>query len=258
MENLIENVTDFMTAISPFYDNICQPCTQERIEYYHKKIQQHTHNKNKLILDLGCCTGETALGLAKLNYRIDGVDLSKGMVDISNLKKRDNLHLDFFVADMRCIFNQKRYDTIYCNCLEWLNTYEDLKNMLYSTTQMLKNDGILILDLPNADVFLQNCSKFSASSTKCKEQIFYKLTRFNEIIGQTIYASQTYIHVNKIIHQLETYSCDLIWRLHTLNEISDILNHLQFQIIETTHGYEHSNSKNDIFIQIIAKKYGYA
>jgi len=254
MSKLINNVPDFMTSVASFYDIICNPCSQARIDYYDEGIRKYTSNSFKHILDLGCCTGETAIRLSDKDYQIDGIDISTGMIDISNKKSVENNLLNFYVADMRIVHCSKRYDVIYCNCLEWLESYEDLENMLRSATNMLNSDGIIILDFPNSINFLKNYSKFTASNAKDKDHIYYKLTRFNDVNENIINSSQTYIHVDKESEIINTYSCDLLWRIHHLKEVETILKDLQFDIVETTGSYNEKTIENSMFIQIIGKK----
>lgn len=255
MNKIINNVSEFMTSVADFYDIICSPCSQERITYYDRVIKKYYISNSLIqIMDLGCCTGETAKRLTGKNYEIDGIDISSGMIKMSRKKSAENKSLNFFVADMRSIHSIKQYDVVYCNCLEWLESYEDLESMLQSATSLLKKNGIIILDFPNSNNFLMNYSRFVASNAKVKNHVYYKLTRFNEENANRLHSSQIYIHVNKESKTIETYSCDLVWRIHHMKEVEYILKKLKLEIVETVGNYNEKSIEESLFVQIIGKK----
>ena len=84
---------------------------------YIKKLIDRNCSNSKQMLELGSGTGNHAVYFSKLNYKIDGIDLSERMVAISNGKKIPNAK--FYVGDLSNFkFNQK-YDVL--NCYNWLD-----------------------------------------------------------------------------------------------------------------------------------------
>lgn len=65
------------------------------------------------ILDLGCGTGGHAIPLARMGYRVTGIDISKPMTEIA-AEKAGDLPVEFLHQDMRSLNLPDRYDAVVC------------------------------------------------------------------------------------------------------------------------------------------------
>jgi ubiquinone biosynthesis O-methyltransferase len=103
------------------------------------------------ILDLGCGHGELSIPLLKLGYKLDCVDLDK-----SNLSElREKLKKIPYITKRVKVVNSsiekynldKKYDVVLLTeVLEHVDHPEEILKKIY---QLLKNNGICILSIPN-------------------------------------------------------------------------------------------------------------
>ena len=104
--------------------------------------------KNKNVIDIGCGTGETALGIARLGAKsVTGIDYSKNAIKKANSRHQEK-NLKFEVKSFQdvAIKNLNYYDVVIsCGTLEHMdNPAGSLKSML----EILNNNGTLILTCP--------------------------------------------------------------------------------------------------------------
>jgi ubiquinone/menaquinone biosynthesis C-methylase UbiE len=109
------------------------------------------------ILDVGCGTGRHAVGLARLGYRVSGVDISSGMLAEARKNARDaGVSVDWIQSDARDIHLDEQVDAAICLCegsfgligsVHDLHTHE--REILQAIHRMLKSGGSLILNAPN-------------------------------------------------------------------------------------------------------------
>ena len=103
---------------------------------------------NKTVIDIGCGTGETASGIAKLGAElVVGVDYSENAIRLANSRHQEN-NLEFKVNSFEDIVNDNinKYDVLLsCGTLEHMdNPAEVLKKML----EIIINDGMIVLTCP--------------------------------------------------------------------------------------------------------------
>ena len=69
------------------------------------------------VLDIGCGTGRHALELARRGYRVTGIDLSEGMLNVARAKAAvDGLDVRFLQADATGYQADQSYDAAVCLC----------------------------------------------------------------------------------------------------------------------------------------------
>lgn len=100
------------------------------------------------IIDLGCGTGLHDKELCKLDPRfcVHGIDLSEKMVSIANQRKEDAC--SFEVADIRIYKTVRKYDIAISlfHVMSYQSTNEDVKKVLSSVYDLLKEDGVFVFD----------------------------------------------------------------------------------------------------------------
>ena len=104
------------------------------------------HPPARTILDVGCGTGEHALGLASnYGYAVDGIDIEPAFVEIAHHKNPQGL---FTQADMMDFTIDKSYDVILClfSSIGYVKTLENVEKSLLNFRDHMSADGILLLE----------------------------------------------------------------------------------------------------------------
>ncbi len=104
------------------------------------------------ILDIGCGNGRVSIALARLGYRVTGMDYSGSLLEEAQKKAtRAGLDIEWVQADMREIGITNRFDAVvnlFSSFGYFTNEDEDVKT-LQSAAKALKQDGKIIIDLEN-------------------------------------------------------------------------------------------------------------
>jgi ubiquinone biosynthesis O-methyltransferase len=103
---------------------------------------------NKTVIDIGCGTGETALGIAKLGAKlVVGVDYSENAIKIANSRHYED-NLEFKVNSFEDVANDNinKYDVLLsCGTLEHMDNPSEVLNKMLG---IIKNDGMIVLTCP--------------------------------------------------------------------------------------------------------------
>ena len=102
------------------------------------------------ILDLGCGTGNHALRLADLGYRVAGVDRSEEMLDIARVKAEEkSLPVTLYHGDIKSVAIDQTFDAaiLMFAVLGYQVTNDDLIQTLRNIRRHLKVGGLLIFDV---------------------------------------------------------------------------------------------------------------
>ncbi len=130
------------------YYSIMKDTLQNDFYLYYKKIFEKFNINPKLILDLGCGTGDITYLFAKENYDMIGVDIS---FDMLNIAKENNSHENilYLNQDMREFELYGTVDVIYSSldCINYITDKRDLKKVFKLCNNYLNPDGIFIFDV---------------------------------------------------------------------------------------------------------------
>ncbi len=122
-------------------------------------------NKNDKILDLACGYGRITIPLAKKGYNIEGIDITKDLIDYAKKKSK----IIFKVGDMRDLpYKNENFDKIIClwSSFNHILIQKDQIKVINEIFRVLKNNGICIIDLPNGE------TKWSKESIKRYGRVF--------------------------------------------------------------------------------------
>ena len=112
--------------------------------YLDQLLQTHKHSK--LILELGCGTGNITTLLREKNYDMIGIDISSDMLMLAREKNNDILYLN---QDMRNFELYGTVDACICICDSFNYILEDIE--LISTFKLVNNylnpKGLFIFDI---------------------------------------------------------------------------------------------------------------
>ena len=106
----------------------------------------------QIILDAGCGTGGTYIYLKDKGYHnLCGFDISTYAVDICKKRKLNVFHED--IRNIHKHFHENSMDIIICSDILYFLDLEEIKEVLHHFFTILKNNGIVIINLPALKVF---------------------------------------------------------------------------------------------------------
>lgn len=158
MEKIENKKEIFDKEYAEYYDlfNESKDYSQE-VEFLEQVFKKYSEFKVQKILDLGCGTGIHAGTLSLKGYNLVGLDLSKEMIEIANLKSQGNKNIKFIVGDMSNFSlnlndNEKnKFDVCISmfSALGYLTENKQIESCLKSIKKHLKKKGLLIIDCWN-------------------------------------------------------------------------------------------------------------
>jgi SAM-dependent methyltransferase len=110
----------------------------------------------RTIVDVGCGTGNHALGLSKIGYEVTGIDISPAMLRMAKKKDRGR-KIQFIKGDMKDLGSiefdeKKKFDAAISlgQVSSHLYTDQELKVFLDGLSAMLRKGGLFVLGARNA------------------------------------------------------------------------------------------------------------
>ena len=125
------------------------------------------------VADVACGTGKVSIGLAKMGYKVIGVDISEEMLlrACQNMRQA-GVRCNFVRQDMTELKLHKSVDAIICACdgINYLVEDGQLNRFFDSCYNCLKNGGIFVFDVSNEEKLekiLGNNSYFDIRDDAC-------------------------------------------------------------------------------------------
>ena len=146
----------------------------EAEQFIQRLIRYLPLEKDARVLDLACGKGRHALTLSECGFDVLGVDLSTN--SINEAKNFENDSLKFLVHDMRKVIPKEQFDGVF-NLFTSFGYFESIaENQLVvdSIAQMLRPNGILVIDFMNAHRVIANLVE---SETKIADGIAFTIRR---------------------------------------------------------------------------------
>lgn len=144
-------MTAFYETIARYYDAEVGDKTDDLIMY-----SRLAETYGGPIFDVGCGTGRVLLHLAQEGYSVHGIDDSRQMLDRLDNKLKALPHLKDYVSysegDILKFESDEQYSLILLtyNALMHFHTQETQIQLLQCLYAITAEDGLLVLDLPNA------------------------------------------------------------------------------------------------------------
>ena len=144
-------MTAFYETVARYYDAELG----DRID----DLQLFSHLANQYgdpIFDVGCGTGRVILHLAQEGYQVDGIDDSREMLNRLDTRLTIMPHLKEYVSytegDVLTYETGKKYKLVLLsyNALMHFHEQETQIQLLDKLRSIIADDGLLVLDLPNA------------------------------------------------------------------------------------------------------------
>lgn len=209
---------------------------------YKKEVEfiKYFLNQNDIIIDIGCGTGIHASILENNGYNMDGLDLNKEMLDIANTRLKGTL----YNQNMLNIKIDRKYDVIISMfaVINHLNNIDELEIVFNNFKTILKQDGVIILDLHNPSN--------SGSKTDTLNNMKRTMT-WNFDISKNIETTEIVYEIDN-----EIYKDKHIFKIFTIEEIKEVAKKVGLEVENIYENYDikrkgNINSKN---LQFIIKK----
>lgn len=145
----------FYQQIAPYYHYIFK-INQAQVNF----IKDFVHDKNALMVDMGCGIGTLSFELNNFYKQVVGVDLDSAMIHVAtNKKEMEHSTVEFLQAGMLNlidILRPKSVDGLICfgNTLVHLNSLDEVTQFIQQSKTVLKKDGMLLIQLVNYDRIL--------------------------------------------------------------------------------------------------------
>ncbi|WP_219993666.1 class I SAM-dependent methyltransferase [Aliarcobacter cryaerophilus] len=131
---------------------------------YYKILDCLEHSKGSNVLDLACGDG-TLTAMIKNNFkRVVGVDASSKHLAIAKQNLPDVEFHECLIEDFE---TDEKFDTVLM--LEILEHVEDSKLILKKAASFLKDDGVLIVHVPNAEAVNRKIAVLMGTLESCEE-----------------------------------------------------------------------------------------
>ncbi|HIG32307.1 MAG TPA: class I SAM-dependent methyltransferase [Flavobacteriales bacterium] len=231
---------------SPYYHILYKNRDDKEAEFFIENLVQHLHiKKRNKLLDIACGKGRHAKYFNSLGLNVVGVDLSFN--SITAAKKDENETLQFFIHDMREVYQENHFDVVtnLFTSFGYFEKDEDEQKAINAMASNLKKEGILVIDFMNAKNVMVN---LVASEIKIIDGITFNIKRSvrnNHIIKDIhISDSKTKHHFQEKVKAL------------TLANFSDFIANAGLKIIDIFGNYklEEFNTQTSDRLILICKK----
>ena len=185
---------------------------------------------NSYIMDIGIGTGTHASYLEKKGFNIDGLDINKEMLDIAKTKIRSKL----YCQNMLDINIDSKYDVIISMfaVINHLKSLNELEKCLLNFKDILKKDGLIIIDLHNPSTSGQKTDKYDNMTRIMK----WDYDRINQKEISTI----TYL-IDNI-----KYEDKHIFTIFTIEDIINVCKRINLKLINIYENYDISKKGNNL------------
>jgi len=185
----------------------CAEDYEDEAMIYIQSIKKHLSVALPSMLHLGCGAGGHDFHFKK-HFRVTGVDISPGMLDIA---KKTNAEVKYLLGDMRTISLNERFDTVVIpDSIAYMNTFEDLEKALANAQRHLKPGGVLLVVANLKEDFKNNNFVYTGT----KDDICLTIFENNHIVSESTYEAA-------IIYLIRRgYETSIQHEIHTLGLFS--------------------------------------
>jgi cyclopropane fatty-acyl-phospholipid synthase-like methyltransferase len=172
----------FYSVFSKNYDKVF-PLNNKQIEFMQQQLPDA-----KIVLDVGCATGNLAIALAQKGLTVDAFDLDENMIDVAQQKSMGADNIKFTVADMLQIektYAEKRFDAVVCfgNTLAHIMDNDQIRDFIHSVYNVLQQHGKFLLQILHYDTICKNKPKSLPliENDAVKFERFYEYSSLNSV-----------------------------------------------------------------------------
>ncbi len=204
-----------------YYHTLYKNRDMSEAEQFIQRLIHHLPLKEgDRVLDLACGKGRHAVTLSECGFDVLGVDLSPN--SINDAKKLEKDSLKFAFHDMREVIKNEQFDGIFnlFTSFGYFDSIADNQRTINSIAQMLRPDGLLVIDFMNAHRVIANLVE---SESKTVDGITFNIQR--RFDGT---------HIFKDIHfEADGKNHSFTERVQGLkkNDFASLLNNANFEIL---------------------------
>ncbi|MBI4053177.1 MAG: class I SAM-dependent methyltransferase [Candidatus Diapherotrites archaeon] len=134
------------SEFAEFYDAMTDPA--EKLSDFIPAYLKRKRLRLKKAADIGCGTGKFSLALARLGFKVTGIDASAGMLEIAAKKaEAEKLAIKFAQADMRSFSMPEKQELIVCgDAINSILAEKDLESVFRNVFANLGKNGAFIFD----------------------------------------------------------------------------------------------------------------
>ncbi len=142
----------FETIFDERYPELFGPLERDPEEEVAQILSLLPLSEGAPVVDLGCGRGRHAIPLSRRGYRVTGVDLSDKMLRLARARAaREGISIEWVRGDMREFVRPGAFDA----CFSLFTSFgyfcdEENQKVLENVSRSLREGGILLLDLRNA------------------------------------------------------------------------------------------------------------
>ncbi|MGM7702073.1 class I SAM-dependent DNA methyltransferase [Pseudalkalibacillus sp. Hm43] len=133
------------------YDRLMEDAPYDMwMHFFNQAVERFGTEDTNRVLDIGCGTGEISTRLKTEGFEVHGVDLSEEMLMVAQEKsEKQGLSIPFYQQDMRELEGFSAMDAalIFCDSLNYLRTYDDVRSAFMHVHSALKEEGLLLFDV---------------------------------------------------------------------------------------------------------------
>lgn len=151
-------------ALARVYDRLITP--EERDQWMQdipRRLREAGLKPPMTVLDLACGTGLMALRLARMGFKVTGVDLSEEMLEQAAENARaQGLFVPFVRQDMREVALHRPVDAVLCSCdgFNYLTESADVDAAMAAVHRALKKGGYFLFDVSTREKLSAMGSQF--------------------------------------------------------------------------------------------------
>jgi SAM-dependent methyltransferase len=152
----------FETELAKYYDMMRQYRDYDKECSFADKLIRKNAPKAKLVLDLCCGTGEHAIRMARLGYKVIGVDQSQDMLDIAAAKAMaSGFSIEFICKDIFKLDIKEQFDAAYClgYTFLYMTTNSDVRGFFKVIRNALLPGGFFLVDFINGLSLIKDFDK---------------------------------------------------------------------------------------------------
>lgn len=184
------------------------------------------------IMDLYCGYGRHAIELAKLGYRVTGIDATQAFLDIATQKAREeNVAIDFRLCDMRELDYSQRFDAV-INMFAAFGYFTDEENaeVLKRVAKALRSGGLFLIDLLNREWMVRNNLNRYWRHPSGEYVLSYKVELKHGIV------TMKRVLINQVTEKKTQY--EFVLRAYSMTEMESLLDKCGLKVKATYGGFD--------------------